>query len=332
MVRFLPVARRLSRGCGLALLALTALCACAGRAGTPAAGEADAGAWRSEAPMRNARSAHNVVATADAVYALAGTGAGSAPVLEVERFDGRAWTVETTLPGRGLNAPASVVLDGRIFVLGGFETVTNVPTDRVRVYDPAARAWSEVAPLPAPRGGHAAVVLDGRIHVIGGGNSVSTLADHSVYDPATDAWRERAPLPRAKGSPAAVAFGGRIYAIGGRSGPSDFGEVDVYDPATDRWTPGPAIEPRGTAGAVVYRGALYVFGGESQASQESLGSVLRLDPTAGAWRAEPSMPTARNYARAVPFRDAVYVVGGSPEPGSSHSAAGSAVVESFRVP
>jgi hypothetical protein len=61
-----------------------------------------------------------------------------------------------------------------------------VPTAVVRVYDLESRSWSEAAPLPAPRDGHAAVVLAGRIHVVGGGDDVSTLALHSVYDPVED--------------------------------------------------------------------------------------------------------------------------------------------------
>ena len=311
----------------------------AGDTTTPAAAVADTaradtaagGAWHAAPPMRHARAAHAVVSTGRALYALAGTGAGAAPVLEVEKFDGRAWSAETTLPGDGLNAPAAAILGNRIYVIGGFSTVTNVPTAGVRVYDLARRRWSEAAPLPAPRGGHAAVVLGGKIHVLGGGNSQSTIADHTVYDPAADAWTERAPLPRAKGSPAVVAHGGRLYAIGGRSGPSDFGEVDVYDPATDRWTSGPPIPPRGTTGAVVYCGAIHVFGGESQAAGTTLASVLRLDPATDVWREAPPMPTARSFARAVPIGDAVYVVGGSPTYGSSHSSTGGAVVERYEA-
>ena len=289
------------------------------------------GTWRSAAPMRHARAAHAVVSTDTAIYALAGTGAGHAPVLEVERFDGRTWTDVSTLPGPGLNAPAAVALNGRIYLIGGFETVTNVPTDEVRVFDPATRTWSEARPLPAPRGGHAAIVMDGRIHVLGGGNSRSTLADHSVYDPVTDTWSALAPLPRSEGSPAAAVLGGRLYAIGGRSGPADFGAVDIYDPAADAWSAGPAIEPRGTAGAVTWCGAIYLFGGESQARAESLGEVLRLDPGATAWQPAPAMPTARNFARAVTFRDAIYVVGGSPTPERGHASSGSTVVERFQI-
>jgi N-acetylneuraminic acid mutarotase len=288
------------------------------------------GSWTRSAPMRHRRSAHAVVATATDVYALAGSGANG-PVLEVERFDGVGWARETTLPGGGLNAPAAVHLGGRIYVIGGFEGLGNVPTDRVRVYDLTARTWSEAAPLPAPRGGHAAVVLAGKIHVFGGGNSISTIADHSVYDPAANRWTRTARLPRAKGSPAGVVLGGRIYAVGGRSGEQDFGDVDVYQPARNRWTKGPAVAPRGTSGAVVYRGAIYLFGGESQASGRTLAAVLRLRPGTRKWQRVSTMPTARNYARAVLLGNAVYVVGGSRAAGASHSAAGSNVVERYFV-
>ena len=285
--------------------------------------------WEAAPPLRHARAAHAVVAMGDALYALAGTGDGGTPVREVERFDGTAWRDVALLPDAGLNAPAAVALDGRIYVIGGFETVTNVPTSRVRVFTPATGQWREVAPLPAPRGGHAAAVLDGRIHVIGGGNSQRTLADHDVYDPVADRWTAATPLPRAEGSPAAVTWNGRLYAIGGRSGERDFGAVDIYDPATRAWIAGPALSPRGTAGAVVYCGAVHVLGGESQAARASLGDVLRLDT--GGWRALASMPTPRNFARAVVLGDAIYVVGGSPTPEASHAGHGSPVVERFRA-
>jgi N-acetylneuraminic acid mutarotase len=197
------------------------------------------------------------------------------------------------------------------------------------VYDTRSRVWSRAAPLPAPRGGHAAAVLDGRIHVIGGGNSITTLADHSEYDPSTDAWTERAPLPHSRGSPAAVVFGGRLYSIGGRSGPADFGDVDVYDPRADRWSSGPAIVPRGTAGAAAYCGSIYVFGGESQAERKTLDEVLRLDTTLNAWLPSLPMPSPRNYARAVVLGGSVFLIGGNPVVGMSHSSEGSAVVDRF---
>src|SRR5438105_8978725 len=137
--------------------------------------------WQSAPSMLHARSAHAVVSTGDAIYAIGGTGEGGKPVLQVERFDGSRWSDETTLPGDGLNATAAVAVGSRIFVIGGFKTSTNVPTSDVLIYDTRSHAWSNAPPMPAPRGGHAATVLEDGIHVIGGGNSRETLADHLQY-------------------------------------------------------------------------------------------------------------------------------------------------------
>lgn len=292
------------------------------------ADDAPGGEWVSRPDMLESRAAHAVVSDATHIYALAGTGPGG-PVLDVESFDGKSWVRETQLPGHGLNAPAAAMLKGRIYLIGGFNTTTNVPSSDVLIYDTKHRNWSNAAPLPAPRGGHAAAVLDEKIHIVGGGNSQTTLADHSVYDPVKNQWRDLAPLPRTEGSPALVAFEGKLFAIGGRSGPADFGDVYIYDPATDRWSAGPSIEPRGTAGAVVYCGTIHLFGGESQATRASLDDVFRLDSSGQKWIRLTPMPHARNFARAVIYEDAVWVVGGSPTAGPSHASAGSMIVESF---
>jgi N-acetylneuraminic acid mutarotase len=280
--------------------------------------------WTHVAPLPRPRSAHAVVVENNSIYVLGGPGTAV-----VDRFDGKRWRRESSLPGGRVNAPAAVSLAGKIYVIGGFSGSSNAPLTTVRVYDTASRRWSMAAPLPAPRGGHAAVVLDGKIHVVGGGNSESTIADHSVYDPVTGRWSEAAPLPRPEGSAAAVLFAGRLFAIGGRSGTSDYGDVFVYDPASDAWSNGPSIPPRGTAGAAVFRDAIYVFGGESQARSKTFRDVYRLPVGATSWARVAQLPKARNYARAVVFRNAVYVVGGSRTPGDSHGSYGSRLVDRF---
>jgi N-acetylneuraminic acid mutarotase len=299
---------------------------------TPSPTPQVAGIWSEEPPLLMPRSAHAVVSSDTAIYALAGTDDKGQPVLEVEAFDGKQWKIETSLPGRGLNAPTASIVGRRLYVIGGFTAVTNVPTDEVQVYDLQTQQWSTASPLPNPRGGHAAVVLNDRIHVFGGGNSVSTIADHSEYDPATNTWRELAPLPRAEGSPAAIVVDGKIYVIGGRSGYDDFGDVYIYDPGTDNWSTGPSIEPRGTAGAVVYCGGIYLFGGESQSARKNLDEVLRLDLERNIWESVTAMPMARKFARAVLFLDSVYILGGSTVLANSHSPIGTASVERFRQP
>ncbi len=287
--------------------------------------------WSAGPKMSYPRSAHTLVSTGDAIYAIGGTGNGRKPVIPVERFDGTVWMTESALPiDSGLNAPAAVENAGLVYVLGGFDGATNTPTDKMLIYEPDSLEWVTGPDLPAPRGGHAAAVLDGKIHIVGGGNSERTLADHDVFDTSKGTWASAAPLPRAMGSPALAAFGGKLYSIGGRSGGEDFGDVYIYDPATDAWTAGPSIEPRGTSSAVTYCDALWVIGGESQARGESLAEVLRLDAGASAWATSNPMPTARNYSRAAILNGMIYVAGGNTVPDQlSHAAEGSDVVEKF---
>ena len=308
----------------------TLLVACASvQRGEPRGIVAGSERWSPAPPMPHARSSHAVVATADAIYVIGGTGDGGKAVLAVDRFDGVSWREVTTLPGDGINAPVAALVGDTIYVIGGFKTTTNVPTNEVLVYDLRTNSFSNAAPLAEPRGGDAAAVLNGRIHVIGGGNSQRTLANHSEYEPAINSWTERASLSRSKGSPGAVVLDGRLYSIGGRSGPSDYGEVEIYDPSTDKWTAGPPIPPRGTAGATLYCGTIFVFGGESQATNSTLDEVLRLNPARSAWERSASMPHARNYARAAVLHGSVYLIGGNSTVENAHAARGSNVVERF---
>ena len=305
---------------GLALLALV-------WAASPHAAEVVG--WSVAPELPAARSAHAVAASEDAIFVLGGTGEGGRPVLTLERFDGERWHSEGNIPGEGLNAPAAAVLGGSLYLIGGFGTTTNRPTDAVHRYDLDSGRWTMVTSLPAPRGGHAALVVQGRIHVIGGGNSQSTIADHSVFDPDSGEWTARAALPRAMGSPAAVLHEGELWSVGGRSGPEDFGDVYRYDATADRWVPGPAIAPRGTGGAIVVSGAIHYFGGESQSAQRVLDEVLRLDPRSNEWHRVTHLPTARNFARVVAFKQAYWVIGGSTDYGSSHASVGSTRVERY---
>jgi N-acetylneuraminic acid mutarotase len=304
---------------GGACVALLLTGACASAAATAG------GVWGTAPSLPTPRSAHAVVVAARAIHVLGGPG-----TRRVERFDGHRWRTETRLPTTALNAPAAVTIGTKIYVLGGFAGMTNLPTAQVWVFDTRTKLWTSSTPLPGARGGEAAVVLGGRIHVFGGGNDVSTLASHDVFDPAAQTWSHAAPLPRSEGSVAAVVLGGKIWAIGGRSGFDDYGDTFVYDPVSDSWSRGPRIPPRGTSGAAVWRGSIYVFGGESQTRQRVLPDVYRLAPGASRWRRVGRLPTPRNYARSVVYHGRIYVVGGSKVAGDVHAARGSRTVEWFR--
>ena len=240
--------------------------------------------WSPAPAMLEGRAAHAVVVADGAVYAMAGIGSDGRPVLAVERFDGRAWRHETHLPGHGLNAPAAAVIGQRIYLIGGFDTTTNVPTAQVLVYDTHARRWSTAAPLPRPLGSPAAVVHEGALYSIGGRSGLDDFGNVWRYDAGADRWVTGTAIA-ARGTHGAVSTCGSVYVFGGESQPQErvLGEVLRLDAAHDAWIElAPMPTPRNFARAVLYGGAVWVAGGSLSpgSSHESAGSriVERFDP------------------------------------------------------
>ena len=154
-----------------------------GRGGAPRGlrGGDEEAAWEQAPSLGHGRAAHAVVSDGTDIWAIGGTDSSGQPVLEVERLEGDGWDDVATLPGEGLNAPAAVFLDGRIYVIGGFGTTTNDAAAAVHVYDVEAGSWTEAAPLPEPRGGHAAAVVEARSM----SSAAATRSRRSTSTPST---------------------------------------------------------------------------------------------------------------------------------------------------
>ena len=137
---------------------------------------------------------------------------------------GTAWHAAAPLPNPR-NHLGAVVLNGRIYAIGGQHLGDEVSGNQssLQRWDPSTGAWSELAPLPSPRGHVSASILvrDGRILVIGGlGQGSHPLREVLEYDPGTDFWRELDPLPAPRQSPVARLIGGRVITTtGGYNGP-----------------------------------------------------------------------------------------------------------------
>lgn len=136
------------------------------------------------------------------------------------------WTTVAPAP-TARNSAASVVLGGRIYVIGGREfsvaddgsaVQENVAT--VEVYDPAADEWAEAAALPEPRGGLAAAVHEGAIYVFGGeqhGPDPQVYDDVWRYDPGSDRWTAVTSLPTPRHGLGAATVDDVIHTFGGGS-------------------------------------------------------------------------------------------------------------------
>lgn len=243
----------------------------------------------------------------------------------VEMYDPSTdqWTSRAPLP-IGLHHVGIGVVDGRLFVIGGYTksgfSVWN-PVATVYAYDPATDSWTERAPMPTARGALSVTEHDGKLYAIGGFDRKANNAQVEVYDPERNVWTTAAPLPTPRDHLAADTVGGKIYAIGGRTN-GDYSQnltvVEKYDPLTDRWKRVSDLPTArsGITTAVVEDG-IYVFGGEGAVGTFNENEAY--DPENDAWQRMEPMPTARHGLGSAVVKGRIYVISGGPTPGGSFS-------------
>lgn len=264
------------------------------------------GTWMKRAPLWSDRWQLAVAAVTNAagqsvVYAIGGTSA-TAVQSKVMAYSTatNTWTVRAPLPRALHSTNGAAVIDGRIYVSGGFyDYKSRYPSYDLYRYDPATNAWTQLHYMPIVGAGGVTGVIDGKLYVLTScfeGESYSDIqrCDPSRffrYNPATDRW---VTLPRPKNSYEYGTGGvldGRFYVTGGSTN-----QLEMYDPATNQWTvkatlPGPTR--RWAAGAVQFA-KLYVFGGtsgwNSDETRAAVGTTSIYHPATTTWTAGPSMP------------------------------------------
>jgi N-acetylneuraminic acid mutarotase len=227
------------------------------------------GTWSEGARWTNTRLAP-VVEVNGLVCALGGFRTIDAETEDVECYDVARdeWTDRAPLPSTSLDSYWPVVYDGKIYILGGARLSLDdlvEPLDGAWVYDPELDTWSELAPLPAPRGGASAHVIGNHIYVVGGFSESTHDSDNAddgsmfVYEPATDSWQAAPNMPHARFLYGADSFGGEVAVyLGGTQGPL----LDRYSPETNSWRAGTEpttpLDP-GVYTTVVHGDSLYVL-------------------------------------------------------------------------
>jgi N-acetylneuraminic acid mutarotase len=136
-----------------------------------------------------------------------GVAAGDLP-----RVEDQAWRKGPPIPAGGDHA-ASVVIDGKIYVIGGEHGHAAMTMDSAKCcgtywvhnylfrYDPKQEEWTRLADMPFGSSHIEAqtIVTGGRILVLGGTADRDVFVDKiQEYDPATNRWRQLAPLPDAR--------------------------------------------------------------------------------------------------------------------------------------
>lgn len=306
----LPVSFPIRRACLRSLPGILTLAALA----APSTGLGQEG-WSVAGEMPLERGQTAAVAAAEKVYLLTGSSPEADATGLLQEWNPRTgeWGDLTPMPDIASHAGAAV-LDGRIYVVGGF--IANVHVggmERVFEYDIAADTWRALPPLAVPRGSPGVIALDGRIHAIGGRDDEGVVDAHEVYDPAAGRWTRAAPLPLARDHLGIEVADGRIHVFGGRTAGSsaNTGRHDIYDPATDGWTEGPPM-PTPRSGGMAFRlGDLLVYaGGECREPRATYDEVEGFDPGSGRWLTLPPLPEGRHAGAAAAVGNVAYVIGG----------------------
>lgn len=64
--------------------------------------------------------------------------------------------------------PGAVVMDGKLYVAGGYDTATHTFLNSMEVFDDISQRWYPMAAMDTPRAGLQLVAIGGRILAIGG--------------------------------------------------------------------------------------------------------------------------------------------------------------------
>jgi N-acetylneuraminic acid mutarotase len=284
--------------------------------------------WTATGSLTQPRSNHTATLLPDGRVLVAGglqDRAGTRAVRGAELYDPatRTWTPTGEMTQPRSQHSATVLLDGRVLVAGGFSEDAYV--NSAELYDPATGTWTRTGDMTAARGRHTATVLpDGRVLVVGGvsgnvwsGPCCGPLSSAELFDPSTGIWTATGSTTDPSGELAATQLlDGRVLIVAGPYGPSPSG--DLYDPATGTWSPtSPLIEPlAGLTAVLLLDGRVLVAGGWVQGPPDTftgLATAQIYDPETNLWSVAPDMLASRGEGQvAIRLADGrVLLVGGT---------------------
>jgi N-acetylneuraminic acid mutarotase len=273
--------------------------------------------WVAKAPMPNPRRSFAVATTGGFAYVMGGelmnTGTIPGPdsaLVEVYDPANNTWAAGVALP-TARKAPVAAVVNGVIYVIGGYNLGAPGGTSLVEAFDTGTSQWSTKAAMPMPRHSAAAAVVGGQICVFGGESAAFDISTTECYDPVANSWSAPPPpaMPTARRLLGADALGGLAYAVGGYatlSIPQYLKTVERFDIAGPSWsTMAPLLTERESAAVVAASGLLYAFGGGNV--NRSIDSAEAFNPATGTWSSKTPLPMPITSLGAVAIGGVVYV-------------------------
>jgi uncharacterized repeat protein (TIGR03803 family) len=236
--------------------------------------------------------------------------AGTTLTSTVQYLVHNSWTNGTPMPV-AVAAPAVGLVNGNVYIVGGFETNGGSPVGNNQVYNPTTNAWTTAAAIPTPVYGAASAVVGPNLYVIGGyeGSSATPTNLVQVYNSNTNAWSTAAAMPTARGSVTAVLEAGAIYALGGNGSTPQLNNVEQFVSSTATWTEeAPLINGKSDLSAGVL-GTTIVAADGFTASGDT-GDNESYNVSTNTWSSLTADPNPRNASCSGAMLGLLYVAGG----------------------
>jgi len=230
-----------------------------------------------------------------------------------------AWTTRAATPQKREEG-ASAVLNGKLYVFGGYYDHTFNGTGRTDAYDPATNTWQQRASIPEAITHAQALVINGEAWLFGGyvGPTLgpATKKIH-IYNPNSNTWRRGPDMPMSRGAGAAALVGNTVYVFGGRDldRAYDMHQVYALNLATNTWsTKANLPNPRNHISGVAVDGKVYAVGGQWNEASLAINQsdVHRYDPSTNIWTRVASLPQAMSHNHSATFahNGSIVIAGG----------------------
>lgn len=216
----------------------------------------------------------------------------------VERYDPATgqFTWLNPMPAGRYRHTATLLLDGRVLVVGGFTTGGTV-TNTTSIFNPSTGAWTAAAPTAVGHAFHTATRLpNGQVVIVAGCQTAgSTLMGGTrveIYDPPTNQWWQLTYLPLGRYGHRTVTLpNGNLFVVGGLYYDS-YGSVPAYEisPAgavTERPSPFPSRTSH--LAFTLPDGKVLIAGGTTSGPMSELYDPATQQFTATANQPSPSM-------------------------------------------
>lgn len=205
------------------------------------------------------------------------------------------WTPKADIGG-GLNRawPATFVVNGKAYIMGGSYNTASDLTDDMQEYDPVNDKWTTKTKFPGGKRDGMYAFAIGNIGYVGAGFNGSTVdGDFWKYEPSSDTWTQLANSPVGSVIFASTfVVNGKAYVTSGAAaGSNEVKTVYEYDPYTDTWTkkgdfPGAARQ----AGFAFASSGEGFFGGGMSNYTTIYQDVWKYNPVDDSWNKVQDIP------------------------------------------